>query len=157
MSTYTISEVATRTGFSTPTLRYYEQIGLIPRPERTEVGYRVFTEEHLRILDFIGRAKRLGLPLEEIAVLAEAWAKRDCRATREQLERLVETKLTQVRHLIGDLIRFRDQLEEVHLELTDRPAPRRCGPDCGCEIEVNTIDRDEVRVLSLVSLSPTHG
>lgn len=85
MDEYRISEAASRTGFSPSALRYYEKVGLIPEPERTPSGYRVFTDRHLEILGFIARAKRLGLPLEEIRVLAEAWSTGDCRATREQL------------------------------------------------------------------------
>ena len=154
MDGYRISEVAARTGFSASAVRYYEKIGLIPAPERTPSGYRVFGDEHLRLLGFIGRAKHLGLPLEEIRVLAEAWGKDDCRATREQLLNLLDAKLAQVRHLIGDMVRFRDQLEEVYGDLTDRPAPVRCGPECGCEIDVGRVDLDTARDLTLVGLGP---
>lgn len=154
MDGYRISEVASETGFSPPTLRYYEKIGLIPPAERTASGYRVFGEEHLHLLGFIARAKRLGLPLDEIRVLAEAWGRQDCRATREQLLALVEGKLAQVRHLIGDMVRFRDQLEEVHGDLSDQPVPVRCGPDCGCEIDVGRVDLYTARELTLVGLGP---
>lgn len=154
MHGYRISEAAAETGFSPPTLRYYEKIGLIPAPERTASGYRVFGEGHLRLLGFIARAKRLGLPLEEIGVLAEAWGREDCRATREQLLALVEGKLAQVRHLIGDMVRFRDQLEKVHGSLSNQPAPVRCGPACGCEIDVGRVDLDTARELTLVGLGP---
>jgi MerR family transcriptional regulator, copper efflux regulator len=151
---YRISDVASKTGFSPPTLRYYERIGLLPEPERTPAGYRVFTEQHLRLLGFIARAKRLGLPLEEIRTLAEAWSRQDCRATRGQLEALVQSKLAEVRHRIGDLVALREQLEEIHTDLCGRPAPARCGPDCGCDIEVRQVDLDTVRALTLVSLGP---
>jgi DNA-binding transcriptional MerR regulator len=149
---YRISDVASKTGFTAPTLRYYEQIGLLPEPERTAAGYRVFTEEHVRLLEFISRAKRLGLPLEEVRILAEAWSRQDCRATREQLVSILESKLAQVRHRIGDLVALRGQLEGVHGDLCGRPAPVRCGPECGCDIEVRQVDLDTVRELTLVSL-----
>ena len=61
-----ISEVSERTGFSGPTLRYYEQIGLLPAPERTGAGYRVYGDRDVARLDFIARAKRLGCSLDEI-------------------------------------------------------------------------------------------
>lgn len=154
MEGYRISEVAERTGFPPPTLRYYERIGLLPSPERSQSGYRVFSEQHVRLLDFISRAKRLGLPLEEIKALAEAWSRDDCQATQEQLITLLGAKLAQVRHLIGDLVEFRDQLGEVFRELTQRPSPTRCGPECGCNIEVSTIDLEASRELTLVSLKP---
>lgn len=151
MEGYRISEVASRTGFSTPTLRYYEQIGLIPVLERTRSGYRVFTDRHLRLLEFISRAKRLGLPLEEIRTLAEAWDRMDCRATHDQLLALIESKLTEVRHRIGDLVRLREQLEDVHAELSGHAAPARCGTGCGCDIEVRRLELDMPLELTLVS------
>ncbi len=154
MHEYRISEVASRTGFSPSALRYYEKVGLIPGPERTQSGYRVFTDRHLEILGFVARAKRLGLPLEEIRVLAEAWSTGDCRATREHLLDLVRSKLAQLRHLIGDMVAFRDQLEEVHDGLSGGPAPARCGPECGCDIEVSRVDLETARELTLVSLKP---
>jgi MerR family copper efflux transcriptional regulator len=154
---YRISDVTSATGFSPPTLRYYEKIGLIPAPERTPSGYRVFTDEHVRILGFVARAKRLGLPLDEIRLLAEAWSSEDCRTAREQLLTLVESKLAQVRHLIGDMVRFRDQLEEVYSVLSENPAPARCGPECGCEIDVSRVDFDTARELTLVGLGPRHS
>ena len=42
MDTLGIAELAERTGFSRPTLRYYEEIGLLDAPQRTETGYRVY-------------------------------------------------------------------------------------------------------------------
>ncbi|HZD18720.1 MAG TPA: MerR family transcriptional regulator [Actinomycetota bacterium] len=157
MDGYRISDVAGRTGFSPSAVRYYEKIGLIPSPERTPSGYRVFGDEHVRLLEFIARAKHLGLPLEEIRVLAEAWRKEDCRATREQLLRLLDAKLAQVRHLIGDMVRFRDQLEEVYGGLADRPASLRCGPACGCEVDVGRVDVEAARELTLVGLGSRTG
>lgn len=148
---YRISEVSARTGFSPAALRYYEEIGLIPEPERTPAGYRVFDEEHLELLDFISRAKRLGLPLEEITTLAEAWSRNDCRSTQDQLVALLTTKLAQIRHRIGDLARFGEQLEQVHADLAGRSAPARCGPECGCDIEVTHLEQDLPMDLTLVS------
>jgi DNA-binding transcriptional MerR regulator len=148
---YRISEVAARTGFSPATLRYYEEIGLIPEPARTPAGYRVFDEEHLDLLDFISQAKRLGLPLEEITTLSAAWSRDDCRAAQDQLVALLATKLAEIRHRIGDLVRFGEQLEQVHADLSGRSAPARCGPECGCDIEVTLLDRDLPMDLTLVS------
>jgi len=148
---YRISEVAERTGFSPATLRYYEQIGLVPEPERTASGYRVFSEEHLELLDFIARAKRLGLPLDEIATLAEVWSRKDCRGTQEQLLALLESQLTQVRHRIADLVRFGEQLGQVHADLSGHAPPVRCGPACGCEVEVQRLGRDVPLDLTLIT------
>ncbi len=68
-----ISDVADRTGFSGPTLRYYEQIGLLPPPERTDAGYRIYTARDIDRLRFIARAKTLGCSLDEIGDLLTVW------------------------------------------------------------------------------------
>ncbi|MDQ1466938.1 MAG: hypothetical protein QOH10_1353 [Actinomycetota bacterium] len=73
MSTYTIGEVAERTGFSTSSLRYYEGIGLVAPATRTESGYRVYDDQTLSRLAFIARAKQLGCSLAEITDLAGIW------------------------------------------------------------------------------------
>src|SRR5215210_4878236 len=67
--TMRIAEVAARSGFSTATLRYYEQLDLLPSPPRTAAGHRAYGEPVLASLAFISRAKMLGCSLEEIADL----------------------------------------------------------------------------------------
>jgi MerR family transcriptional regulator, copper efflux regulator len=148
----TISAVARRTGFSPATLRYYERIDLL-RPQRGPNGYRRYTDEDVELLEFIVRAKRLGLSLDQIQRLVDGWRRDECRATREQLATFVEARLADVRHLIGDLVRFGDQLSAVHDGLADHPAPTRCGPGCGCDVEVTSIDTDIPRSLALVSVN----
>jgi hypothetical protein len=53
---YRIAEVADRTGFSTPTLRYYEEIGLLPPAERTAAGYRLYDDRAIDRLRFVRAA-----------------------------------------------------------------------------------------------------
>lgn len=132
-SGYRIGEVAETTGFPPSTLRYYEDEGLLPRPERTTAGERVYNQTHIDRLRFMARAKRLGLTLEEIAELADAWDNRKCSITHEQLVGLLDTKLEQVRDEIVELTRFAEQLEVVYGRVADRSAEHgRCGADCGC-------------------------
>lgn len=63
---YLIGRAAAAAGLTTKTLRYYEAMGLLPPPDRTESGYRVYSPAELRRLGFIVKAKRLGLTLREI-------------------------------------------------------------------------------------------
>ena len=63
--TYKISEIALLTGLSVPTLRYYEELGLL-KPERNSSNYREFTEVDLAWIEFIKRAKATGMPLTKI-------------------------------------------------------------------------------------------
>src|SRR5438128_2132952 len=61
-----IGDLAKRFGLNVRTLRYYEAIGLLPAPARTESGYRLYSEEDARRLGFVLQAKRVGFSLEEI-------------------------------------------------------------------------------------------
>lgn len=66
-----IGQLAQATGFTTKTIRYYEEIGLMPRPRRSEAGYasagyRLYGRADVERLAFIKRAKGLGLSLDEI-------------------------------------------------------------------------------------------
>src|SRR5689334_8155426 len=89
-----IKEVAERSGFSAATLRYYEEIGLLPEPVRTPSGYRTYDDRALERLAFISRAKQLGCTLDEIADLTSAWEGGRCGPIQERLRRVVAEKLS---------------------------------------------------------------
>ncbi len=72
-TSYRIAEVAERSGFSSATLRYYEDIGLLPTLTRTDAGYRTYDDRDLERLTFVARAKQLGCSLEETTHLLSAW------------------------------------------------------------------------------------
>jgi DNA-binding transcriptional MerR regulator len=61
-----VAELATEAGLSPDTIRYYERAGLLPPPERTPSGYRLYSATALDRLRFIQGAQRLGLRLREI-------------------------------------------------------------------------------------------
>lgn len=65
MEMYSISEVATKTGFTAHTLRYYEKIGLLTSPLR-KGGKRRYTEGEIRLLKFMKMLKQTGMSLEDI-------------------------------------------------------------------------------------------
>ncbi|MFP4120083.1 MTH895/ArsE family thioredoxin-like protein [Coleofasciculus sp.] len=64
-----VGEVARKLGLNPQTLYFYERIGLIPSPKRTEAGYRLFDDQDIERLSFISRAKAFGLSLDEIKEL----------------------------------------------------------------------------------------
>jgi DNA-binding transcriptional MerR regulator len=64
-----IGEVAKQSGVKVPTIRYYEQIGLLPAPPRTEGNRRLYAEAALRRVTFIRHARELGFELEAIRTL----------------------------------------------------------------------------------------
>jgi DNA-binding transcriptional MerR regulator len=66
-----IGELAKRSGYAVQTLRYYEQIGLMPKPPRTSGGQRRYSEELLCRLLFIRHARNLGFEIDDIRSLLE--------------------------------------------------------------------------------------
>ena len=64
-----IGDLAKATGTKVQTIRYYEEVGLLPAPARTEGNYRAYDEAHLRRLGFVRRCRELGLGLERIREL----------------------------------------------------------------------------------------
>lgn len=66
-----IGELATRTGVPTKTIRYYEEIGVLPAPERSANDYRDYPEEAIDRLGFVRDAQATGLTLTEIASILE--------------------------------------------------------------------------------------
>ena len=61
-----IGELSRQTGVNIETIRYFERIGTINTPPRTEGGHRVYDESHLRALGFIRRARELGFTPKEV-------------------------------------------------------------------------------------------
>jgi MerR family copper efflux transcriptional regulator len=137
MDTLLISQVAERTGFSASTLRYYEDVGLLPEPSRNASGYRTYGDEHLDALRFVDRGKRLGLALDEIADVLALWRTGDCGSTREQVEELLRAKLAHVHRELAELEVFQQQLSDAYERVTSLPVPEVCGPDCGCPPSVD--------------------
>jgi Cu(I)-responsive transcriptional regulator len=72
-----IGEAARASGVSAKMIRYYEEIGLVPRAARSGSGYREFDDEHIHTLRFIRRARELGFPVADIMQLMELWRDRD--------------------------------------------------------------------------------
>jgi DNA-binding transcriptional MerR regulator len=132
MVEYRISEVAERSGFSPSTLRFYESVDLLPEPVRSQGGYRVYDDHDLDRLRFIGRAKQLGLPLEEIRELVGVWDDGACALVQDRLRQLVADKIEQVESRVSELSALSGDLRGA-LSALPQPSPDGpCGPDCGC-------------------------
>ena len=127
-----IKEVADASGFTCATLRYYEQIGLLPESARTAAGYRTYDALTLERLALIARAKQLGCSLEEIAGLTTAWDGGQCGPIQDQLRELVAGKIDAAQSQIGELMTFASDLQSAAAALARRRPDGACDGDCGC-------------------------
>lgn len=127
-----IAEVADRSGFPAATLRYYEELDLLPVPQRTASGYRAYDESVLARLAFIARAKMLGCSLEEIAELMPEWDGGRCAPVQDRLRELVRVKLGDTQARVAELGAFTVDLQRMLAGLGSHTPEGPCDPDCGC-------------------------
>jgi DNA-binding transcriptional MerR regulator len=131
----TIGRLAAATGVPAKTIRYYEQIGVLPIPRRTAAGYRQYDEAATQRLRFIRRARSLGLPLRDLKALATALDGGPQPALRPRLRALVRAQLAAVQHQRAEFALLQRQLEEARHRLRTAPRPSRTE-GCRClEIE----------------------
>ncbi len=110
----TVSKLASEVGTSSDTLRYYERIGLLPAPERSPAGYRLYGDEMIERVRFIKRAQRFGLRLEEIGELLSIRERGlcPCGRTRSMLEEKVQgltEEMTALQRLRYDIQQMLDE------------------------------------------------
>jgi MerR family copper efflux transcriptional regulator len=131
----TIGQVAQATGVLAKTIRYYEEVGVLPPPSRTAAGYRQYTERGVQRLTFIRRARALGLSLQHLKLLTAALDGGPRAAMRPRLLAVVRAQLSAVRQQIAELKLLQRQLEEALHRLLRRPRANYSG-GCRClEIE----------------------
>ena len=126
-----IGEVASRSGLAPSAVRYYEQLGLLPEPQRTGAGYRVYADDAIDRLGFIRAAQAVGLTLAEVR---QVLGVRDageppCRVVTD----LIERRHDEVRAKIVDLRRLERDLAAVGARAATLN-PRDCDPSGICHV-----------------------
>ena len=116
-----IGVLAQRSGLPVKTLRYYEELGLLPAVGRSAGGYRLFAESSLRRLEFIRRLKSLGLTLEDIQGCLEVHdaGQLPCGDIQRQLQRQIDL----VDERLRELHQFRTELRGLLGNWQNDPAP----------------------------------
>lgn len=106
-----IGELSRRTGVKIPTIRYYEQMGLLDSPERSEGNQRRYSMDGLRRLSFIRHSRELGFSIEDIRELLELSQHPDspCRNAHG----IASRHLGEIRHRISRLKRLQKELQRV--------------------------------------------
>ena len=118
-----IGALSRRTGCNIETIRYYEKIGLLSAPARSDGGHRLYGYGHLMRLGFVRRARELGFTLDEVRTLLGIATANDisCDDARE----IATLHLTQVRALIADLQRMEQVLADTVRACNSTTSPSR--------------------------------
>jgi MerR family copper efflux transcriptional regulator len=113
-----IGEASARSGVSAKMIRYYEEIGLLPKPDRRESGYRLYDESDVHRLRFVRRSRDFGFPVERIRELLRLW--HDRKRPSAEVKRIAEAHVAELGKAIGELTALRDSVKDL---------PRHCRGD----------------------------
>ena len=132
-----IGTLAKRTGTKVPTIRYYEQIGLMPEPGRTEGGQRRYDAAALDRLAFIRHSRQLGFSLDAIRELLDLSDRPD--RSCAQIDAVAQKQLTEVEARIARLEALRGELQRMI---------RECNADRVSDCRVLEVLRDHDECLA---------
>lgn len=116
-----IGEAAKRSGVSAKMIRYYESIGLIEAPERTQAQYRVYEADDVHTLRFVRRSRNLGFSLDETRALLALW--RDKGRASADVKRLAMSHVRDLEAKAAELQAMADTLRHLadHCQGDARP------------------------------------
>lgn len=136
MDTLSIGQVARLAGVGVETVRFYEREGLLEEPPRRASGYRQYSEQVVKRLHFIKRAKLLGFSLKEITELL--LLRVDAQTSCEEVKGRTEAKIVEVERKLVELQHMRQALLQVALLCTGR------GPESPCPM-LDALDQEETQ------------
>jgi DNA-binding transcriptional MerR regulator len=127
----TIGQLARATGVAAKTIRYYEQMGILPAPRRSAAGYRQYARRDVHRLLFMRRARALGLSLATLKTLTAELDNGECLTMRPRLHALVTEQLRIVQRQIAEFQLLERQLAQV-LQRLQTAAPVQHADGCRC-------------------------
>jgi MerR family copper efflux transcriptional regulator len=119
----TISQVARLTGINAKAIRYYESIGLLPRPRRGENQYRQYSMADVNRLTLLRRIRLLGVPLSAAKSLLIGASDATCNAVQQEVARLIDQRLVAIDQEIAELRELRAEVQSYQQQLAS------CQPD----------------------------
>ena len=122
---FAIGAAAELTGIKVPTIRYYESIGLIDAPARSEAGRRVYHEAAISRLKFIRHARELGFEIEQIRRLLEL--AHEPQGSCAEVDRIAKQHLADIDSRIARLKALREEMQHMISECAQ-------GQVCECRI-----------------------
>jgi len=111
MEPFNIGEASTRSGVSAKMVRHYESLGLVPKVNRTDAGYRQYTANDVHTLRFIRRARDLGFSMAEIAELLKLWQNK--RRASADVKRIALAHADDLRRRIEEMEAMKRTLERL--------------------------------------------
>ncbi|GAB3554628.1 helix-turn-helix domain-containing protein [Noviherbaspirillum agri] len=135
----TIGALATHTSTSVPTIRYYEEIGLLPQAQRSANGRRYYRDADLKRLTFIKRCRDFGFPIEQVRELVKLFedGDRSCIEVRDLAQVHLDTvraKLEEMRQLEAGLASFVESCDEACCQGATR--------DCTIIVDLSAVEPD---------------
>lgn len=127
-----IRTLAEKTGLTSPTIRYYESIGLLPAPQRLPNGYRDYDERDVARLEFVAGARTLDFSLDDISEILALRDRREapCRVVLD----LLREKEQEIARRITELERLREELQELYALGQTFPTDDVDGKACVCHL-----------------------
>jgi len=133
-----IGQLAERVGMHPKTIRYYEDIGLIPKAQRDYSGYRVYPDSEVARLKLISKSKLLGLSLKDIKEITDYAAAGRCNTAQTRLAAMIGEKTKEVDARIAELVALKADLQRYQDELACQaedglaPTGGKSLADCSC-------------------------
>ena len=106
-----IGDAARASGVTAKMIRHYESIGLVKAPRRTDAGYRLYSEQEVRVLQFIHRGRTLGFSLEQIGDLLALWE--DKHRASADVRALAQRHIDELNRKIAEMESMRRTLESL--------------------------------------------
>lgn len=107
----TIGKLAKATDCKPETIRFYEKVGLLPKPKRSGSGYRLYSEDYLRRLSFIRRGRDLGFSLDDIGLMLELAEDQD--SSCQEISRLSRDRLSTIQEKLCRLQALSNELNRL--------------------------------------------
>ena len=108
---HNIGQAAKASGVSAKMIRHYEAIGLIGAAQRTDAGYRVYSEREVQVLQFIHRGRALGFSLDQIKTLLALW--QDKQRASKDVRAMARQHIDELDRKIADMQAMRRTLETL--------------------------------------------
>ena len=120
-----IGELATRTGATVETIRYYEKEKLLPEPARSQGNYRLYREAHIERLQFILHCRTLDMTLDEVRTLLQYWDKPE--ENCDEVNVLLDEHIEAVKIRMAEIAQLKQHLLVLRQKCASAAPAELCG------------------------------